>query len=797
MSELIGANIHVTGIVQGVGFRPFVYSLAKSLDLRGWVRNTSAGVDIQIDGSEPTIQAFLQRLRADAPSLAFIESIEHHHCPPDGFLGFEIIPSESLPGAFQLISPDICICQDCLREMLDPTDRRFRYPFINCTNCGPRFTIIKDIPYDRPNTTMRDFSFCPDCQAEYENPSDRRFHAQPVACPICGPNVWLETPEGKLITERDAAIIRTQELLLQGKIIAIKGLGGFHLACDATNPRAVNELRSRKLRAEKPFAVMVADLDVANEQCHCNPGDLELLGSRARPIVIAERRELAIVCPEVSPGQSTIGLMLPYTPLHYLLFTQWDSPSWERNTSLKALVMTSGNLSEEPIATDNQEARTSLGKLADAFLMHDRPIHTRCDDSVVRTVSIPENRRKSTDQDSRQENQSIREYPLRRSRGYAPFPVRLPMRTTPLLATGGELKNTFCLARDEFAFISPHIGDMQNYETYISFETGVSHYEKLYRIQPALIAYDMHPDYLASRYALERSRLANIPALPIQHHHAHIAACLVENGIGADVPAIGVAFDGTGYGTDGAIWGGEFLIATLAGFQHAAQLEYFPLPGGDRAIRKPARTALAYLWKIGFDWLPELPPANALCVEERIALRAQLDHTVNTPFTSSMGRLFDAVASIAGVRQEISYEAQAAIEFEAVIDPNERGSYRYEVKNNLTDPMLKIDPTPVLHSATVDRLEGIPSSVISSRFHRATARMVVDICLALREQHHIQLVALSGGVWQNQTLLTQTVSLLHDQEFSVILHHTVPANDGGISLGQAAIAAAMVQNRGV
>jgi len=572
--------------------------------------------------------------------------------------------------------------------------------------------------------------------------------------------------------------------------LAVKGLGGFHLACDATNPEAVSELRRRKLRAEKPFAVMVADAIEAAEQCFLNPAEMDLLTSRERPIVILSRLDEASICTEVSPGQHTIGIFLPYTPLHYLLF-KGDNTIQDDIPKLHALVMTSGNLSEEPIATDNDEARQRLYGLADAYLMHNRSIHTRCDDSVVRVLANTPHGADNPAEDSTGSSKAPATYPLRRSRGYAPFPVHLPFNVPPILATGAELKNTFCIAQDEYAFLSQHIGDMENYETYQSFETSVAHSEKLYRLKPKLIAHDLHPDYLASRYALERSASQHLPLVGIQHHHAHIAACMVDNGLDPDEPVIGIAFDGTGYGSDGAIWGGEFLIASLTGFQRAAHLKYYPLPGGDLAIRKPARIALAYLWQAGLDWHNEYAPAQALCAEERTALHAQLVHAINTPMTSSMGRLFDAIASLAGLRQFVSYEAQAAIELEAMIDTSETSTYEYTISTNATDGEALIDPQLVIQAAAEDYLRRIAPSKIAARFHKATTRMILEVCSQLRKQHAISRVALSGGVWQNMALLSLTRAALIESGFSVYIHQRVPTNDGGISLGQAAIAGAL------
>ena len=590
--ELTGKRIQITGIVQGVGFRPFVYSLAIRYGLTGWVRNTSSGVDISAEGTLQALEEFVQALKDELPVLARINHISVEDYPVQGYPSFEITSSLAIDDAFQPISPDITTCPDCLRELFDPNDRRYRYPFINCTNCGPRFTIILDIPYDRPKTTMAGFPMCPQCEAEYQDPRDRRFHAQPVACPNCGPHIWLEIPGITGDTQAyngEEALLETQRLLAGGKIVAVKGLGGFHLACDATNPQAVAELRRRKLRVDKPFALMMPDL--ATIQAHCMVGEAEkdFLEARQRPVVILGRRAGSPIAREVTPGQDTLGVMLPYTPLHYLLFARHPlSPDMPPPS---ALVMTSGNLSEEPIAFENNEALQRLSGLADAFLMHDRPIRTRCDDSVVRLAGKEV-------------------YPVRRARGFAPYPIILPWELQPILATGSELKNTFCLTRGEYAFLSHHIGDMENYETLQSFEDGVAHYERLFRIQPEIIAYDLHPDYLATRYALQRSEASHIPALGVQHHHAHLAACMVENEIVGDEPVIGVAFDGTGYGEDGHIWGGEFLIASYQSYRRSVHLEYVPMPGGDKAIREPWRMALAWLSQAGLPWEPDLPPVR-------------------------------------------------------------------------------------------------------------------------------------------------------------------------------------------
>ncbi len=769
--QLSGARIHISGIVQGVGFRPFVYALATRLGLNGWVRNTSAGVDIEIDGSRSQLETFIAALRAEAPPLSHIDSLEAHFGPANGFKTFEIIHSQAVEAAFIPISPDVCICPDCLGELFDPADRRYRYPFINCTNCGPRFTIIQDIPYDRPNTTMAPFAMCADCASEYRDPLDRRFHAQPVACPVCGPQVWVEnTGSTDRLSHGDLAIRQARAWLREGRIVAVKGLGGFHLACDATNPTAVEALRQRKLRVGKPFALMLPDLDMVRQHCLVRPAEAALLESRQRPVVILERLPGSAVAEAAAPGQHTLGVMLPYTPLHYLLFADPDRSPVVYD--LPPLVMTSGNLSEEPIATGNEEARKRLSALADGFLMHDRDIHTRCDDSVACSQPTKE-----------------RIYPLRRARGYAPDPLRLPLELPPILATGAELKNTFCLTRQRYAFLSHHIGDLENYETLQSFEQGITHFERLFRIQPECIAYDLHPDYLATRYALERACNESLPAVGVQHHHAHIASGMADNGLDGASPVIGVALDGTGYGPDGAIWGGEFLVADYASYQRLAHITYVRLPGGDRAVREPWRVALAWLAQAGIPWEDDLPPVKyahetaGSGPDPLQVIQHQLDSGLNTPLTSSMGRLFDAVAAIIGVRQAVSYEAQAAIELEALADPAETGYDALQLNGEL------LDPAPLLHALVRGLRAGVPLPVLSARFHNSIAEAVVMVCQELRRQHALEQVVLSGGVWQNVFLLKRAVSRLEQAGFTVLTHQQVPTNDGGLALGQALIAA--------
>jgi hydrogenase maturation protein HypF len=751
---LSGLKIHVRGIVQGVGFRPFVYGLAVNYQVSGWVRNTSSGVDIEINGSPDNLAAFLHELKTNPPPLARIDQLESCPCEPNGYVDFQILESLPEPDQFIPISPDIAICPDCSREMLDPSNRRYRYPFINCTNCGPRFTIIQDIPYDRPKTTMSGFPMCPECRAEYENPLDRRFHAQPTACPVCGPQLYFEAG-GHTLAHKEEALQMARDYLRKGKILAIKGLGGYHLACDASNPEAVTELRRRKKRSDKPFALMAYSIEAIEKQALVTPVERQLLTSRHQPIVLLQRKENATVAPENAPQQKRLGFMLPYTPLHLLLMEpDSDFPD--------VLVMTSGNLSEEPIAYQDQDAQDRLTGLADGFLLHNRPIHTRTDDSVLTTVGD-------------------KPYFTRRSRGYAPDPIALHQDTAPILAVGAELKNTFCLTRDRYAFMSHHIGDLENLETLLSFETGIDHFERLFRITPEQIACDLHPDYLSTRYALQRGQAESLPVTQVQHHHAHLAACLADNGWKPAEPVIGLIFDGTGYGTDGAIWGGEVLFGDFSNFTRAYHLSYTPLPGGDAAVRKPARTALAHLWAAGLDWDTDLPPVQYLCAQERQAIRSQLEHHLNAPNTSSMGRLFDAASSLIGIRHSVNYEGQAAIEMEAAADADETGFYEFSLDGD------RIDTTPFWTALIADLRQGTSVQKLAARVHHSVARLNLQLCSALRQATGCSTVALSGGVWQNRLLLENTVRLLEKDHYSVLIHRQVPTNDGGIALGQALI----------
>ena len=754
--EQTGLRVRVRGIVQGVGFRPFVYALAVHHHLNGWVRNTSGGVEIEISGASADIQAFCHKLRNNPPPLARIDEILTEPMPLNGAVGFVILESQPQPGEFIPISPDMAICPDCRRELFDPSDRRYRYPFINCTNCGPRFTIIKDIPYDRPKTTMSPFPMCADCKSEYHNPLDRRFHAQPVACPECGPQVWFAAHREKL-AEGEQAIQTARRWLREGKILAVKGLGGYHLACDAGNAAAVAELRARKKRSDKPFALMAASLQAIEKHCLIDPAERQLLESPQAPIVLLQRKTEDGLAPLIAPGQRSLGFMLPYTPLHLLLLE--PEPGYP-----DVLVMTSGNISEEPIAYEDEDADQRLAPLADGFLLHNREIHMRTDDSVVRVFEHAP-------------------YLFRRARGYAPEPIQLPNDLPPILATGAELKNTFCLTHRNYAFLSHHIGDLENYETLRSFEEGIQHYQRLFKVQPERIACDMHPNYLATRYAQERAQRENLPLLAIQHHHAHLAACLADNGWKSSEPVIGLCLDGTGYGSDGAIWGGEVLYGGYQGFQRLFHLKYAPLAGGDLSVRKPARMALAHLWSAGLEWEADLPPVMDLCMEERTALRGQLQYHLNTPATSSMGRLFDAASALMGIRQTATYEGQAAIELEALVDGNETARYTFLLDGS------EIDPTPAWEEMIVDWRAGVAVPRMAARFHNGIAATMLEASQLARERTGCRTVALSGGVWQNMVLLGQSVTLLRHAGFEVLHHKRVPTNDGGLALGQALIAA--------
>ena len=789
------------GIVQGVGFRPYVYTLAVQLGLGGFVGNDSGGVFVEIEGPPAVVDRFQVELQDDPPPLAVIEHVEVQELAPQGEQVFTIVASEADPSAaaHTFVPPDQALCADCRRELLDPQDRRYRYPFINCTNCGPRYTIIRSTPYDRPFTTMSGFAMCADCRREYEDPANRRFHAQPIACPVCGPQltfrwsshavpaaaaapaqteVHTASSAQRSYARTRAAIAQAQRALRDGKVLAVKGLGGYHLACNAADEQAVALLRIRKGRGGKPFAVMGAGLAAARRIAFVNAEEEKILTSGAHPIALLRKRPGTALAPNVAPGNGYLGVMLPYTPLHELLFADLGG-----GVPLDVLVMTSGNLSEEPIVWRDEDALSKLDPLVDAFLLHDRPIHVPCDDSVVRIVEG-------------------RELPIRRARGYAPMPVRMPelqqaggAPDLTILAAGADLKAAFCLAQGRHAVLSQHIGDMGSMETYAAFTRAVNHVQDLFHLQPDVVACDAHPGYLSTRWAHEYAQGRRIVA--VQHHHAHIAALLAEQGAAtgaSDEPVIGFSFDGTGYGTDGAIWGGEVLLAGYASFDRRAHLRYVPLPGGDAAVQRPYRTALAHLWAAGVEWLPELPPVAACPPEERLLLQRQLARGFNCVPTSSMGRLCDAVAALAGVCQTATYEAQAAIELEALavgdtLLSTELAGSGYEFGLQESDGVTIVDPAPLIRRVVGDVLQGRPPGQIATLFHAALASLIVRLAHDLRGRTGIGRVALSGGVFQNVVLLRTAVHELRRIGFTVYVHHHVPPNDGGIALGQAAIAA--------
>ena len=756
VSELVRTAIRVEGVVQGVGFRPFVYGLAASLGLAGLVGNDVDGVFAEVEGDAQAVGKFLVLLRQQAPPLASIERVSETPLSPTGQSGFVIVASEPGGERRALVSADSATCADCLRELADPADRRYRYPFTNCTNCGPRFTIVRDVPYDRALTTMSDFAMCAECAAEYHDPADRRFHAQPVCCPACGPALALTDAAGTHLSGAADPVTAAAEMIRAGQVVAVKGLGGYHVAVDAGNEAAAGALRARKHREDKPFAVMVPDLAAARRLGDVDAAAEQLLTSARRPIVLVQRRPTAAreIASSVAPGNSHLGLMLPYTPLHHLLLGEVGRP----------IVATSGNVSDEPIAYRDADALARLAAIADAFLVHDRAIHIRADDSVARVVGG-------------------RQVVLRRSRGYAPEPLRVRHQfPRPVLACGAELKNTFCLAKGDRAFVSHHIGDLENAETLAAFTGGIEHYRRLFDIEPQVVAHDLHPDYLSSKYA---AGLNGIELVGVQHHHAHIASCLADND--ADGPVIGVAFDGTGYGMDGTIWGGEFLIADLAGFERAGCMEPVPMPGGAAAIRQPWRMAAVYLTAAYPDGVPEDQAVRRRNEQNWAPVTAMARRGINSPLTSSAGRLFDAAAALIGVRDAINYEGQAAIELEQLADPAERTSYPAAVG---ADEFIRVRGSDLIRAAAEDLAAGTARPAVAARFHNGVAAAIVAACRALRDRYGLRTVALSGGVFQNLLLTTMVTSQLRGLGFTVLTHGRVPCNDGGISLGQAVVAGA-------
>ncbi|HEU5099886.1 MAG TPA: carbamoyltransferase HypF [Roseiflexaceae bacterium] len=825
LSKIERRRIVVQGIVQGVGFRPFIYGQALRRELGGFVLNDSAGVTIEVEGQHEALEAFERALFEQAPPLARIDSVVAQALSPRGETAFVIAHSQASAERQALIAPDSATCDDCLRELFDPADRRYGYPFINCTSCGPRFTIVKDVPYDRDKTTMRIFSMCPACQAEYENPLDRRFHAQPNACPVCGPSVSFERwskngddgrrtiddmPQSPIVDRLSSAagpIEAAARRLAAGDILAIKGLGGYHLACDALNSAAAIRLRQRKHREAKPFALMAPDLATIRQICELSADEAALLQSRHRPIVLLRRRAGCLVAPDVALIYTTLGVMLPYTPLHHVLLRAFAAAIGADRPAL--LVMTSGNLSDEPIAYRDGDARTRLAPIAEGLLTHNREIHMRCDDSVVHVV------RGIGVQHA---------VPLRRSRGYAPEPIALSFDSPiSLLACGGHLKNTFCLVKGRQAFVSHHIGDLENLETLTAFREGIAHFQRLFDIAPQAIAYDLHPEYLATKEAFAmaenrgqgtgirdqgsgdctnqsqpppnpRSPISGPQLIGVQHHHAHIASVLAEHGLAG--PVIGVAADGTGYGTDGAIWGCEIMIADLLGFERLAHLAYMPLPGGEQAVREPWRMAAVYLAQAYGDAfldldIPFVRGVRLIAPPLRTRWRPlaqMIARRINSPPASSLGRLFDAVAALLELRDEVIYEGQAAIELEMLAEPGDQ-VYPFAIGEGRP---AQLDVAPMIRAIVEDIRHGVCLPQIAGRFHRSVAELLAATCLQAREQSGLGIVALSGGVFQNRLLLEQLMTRLEELSFQVYLNRHVPPNDGGLSLGQAAIAAAQL-----
>ncbi|MFA6449864.1 MAG: carbamoyltransferase HypF [bacterium] len=771
-------KLFINGIVQGVGFRPFVHFLATRHGLTGYVLNNGLGVEAEVQGAPEEVGAFLAELPLKAPPVSQIESISVKEMAEAEGDTFDIRKSRGSGEKFSLVSPDIATCDDCLDEMNDPSDRRYEYPFINCTNCGPRFTIIRDVPYDRPMTTMDVFPMCPDCEREYGDPSNRRFHAQPNACPACGPSLALKDSTGGIIAVKREALAEAVRMLTQGKILAVKGIGGYHLACDASDETAVAALRSRKYREDKPFAVMVPDLAAARVLCYVTGNEARALLSSRRPIVLCSRKPCPNVAFSVAPLHKYLGLMMPYAPLHHLLLSGAGRP----------LVMTSGNRSDEPIAYDDLDVGSRIGGIADAYLTHDRKIHMRSDDSVARVWRGAERL-------------------VRRARGYAPAPVKLGEKAArPILACGAELKNTFCVVRGDYAFVSQHIGDLDNLETLTSYEEGIAHYERLFHVSPEVIAYDMHPEYLSTKYALARDGMSE--KIGVQHHHAHIVSCLADNMERG--PAIGVAMDGLGYGPDGMLWGGEWLVGDAGGFVRAAHLKPFPMPGGALAIKQPWRMAAALLsGEKGADVRKFSDFAAPLAKKEEIEIvLAAIERRINCPMTTSMGRVFDAVSALVTGRREINYEGQAAIELEMLASEENAEPYSYTIEKAEGEGYswgeiareaegclqgLVVGMSSIIMNVAEDLRNGENRAAIAARFHSTVAAAIAEVTAGIRSACGYDTVALSGGVFQNMRLLEETAARLEQMGFRVLAHRRVPTNDGGLSLGQAAVAAEVLR----
>lgn len=748
-------KIVVRGVVQGVGFRPFVFRLANELGLTGWVNNSPMGVFIEVEGETNRLESFIERLRADKPPLASIQSLESSYIDPRGYIKFEVRPSDDIGPKSTLVMADIAICNDCLREMNDPSDRRYRYPFINCTNCGPRYSIIEALPYDRPNTTMRLFPMCDKCQAEYENPADRRFHAQPIACPECGPHVELWDADGTILATHEDALRLTVEAIETGRIVTVKGLGGFHLVVDAANEEAVKRLRRRKNREEKPFAVMYKSLEKMADDCEISAAEKRLLLSPESPIVLLRKRKTPtnqVVNESAAPNNPYLGVMLPYTPLHHLLLQKLDRP----------IVATSGNLSDEPICIDEHEALNRLKGIAELFLVHNRPIKRHVDDSIVRIMAG-------------------QEMVMRRARGFAPLPVNVNKELPRTLAVGAHLKNNVAIGFDKRVFISQHIGDLETTQAYEAFENVINSLNDLYEFKPAYIACDMHPDYFSSQYARKR----NLPLVRVQHHYAHILGCMTENEI--EPPALGVSWDGTGLGIDGTIWGGEFLSVDETGYERIAHLRTFRLPGGDKAIKEPRRAALGILYEIYGDRvleMSEIASIKAFDKSEITLLTKILQSGLNSPITSSAGRLFDAVSSIAGLRHHNNYEGQAAMELEfAIGQTNSNESYDFEMVNSAKP--IKINWEVSIKQIINDTRRGADPCLISAKFHNTMAEIVIAVAKTIG----MEKVVLSGGCFQNKYLIEKTIDRLNREGFRPYWNQRIPPNDGGIALGQVVEAA--------
>ena len=758
-------RIVVTGVVQGVGFRPFVYTRASRHGLSGWVRNDASGVVVEVEGDLDALAAFVTALHDETPPLAVVETVDVTEVPAEGGTGFAIGSTDSAGSVRTLASPDIAMCADCEAELTDPDDRRYRHPFITCTNCGPRFTIITGLPYDRPTTTMARFAMCDPCAAEYADPADRRFHAQTIACPDCGPRIELVDVNGAGCSGEDA-LAGARADLTAGRIVAVKGIGGYHLACDATNPDAVAELRRRKRRGAKPFAVMVPDLETARLLVEVSETAADLLTGIRRPVVVLPRRTDmgSTVCDAVAPGNPDLGILLPYTPLHLLLFGLSDDKAGP-----PALVMTSGNLSGEPIVVDDDAAMVRLGSLADAWLRHDRPIHVPCDDSVTRVFGG-------------------HEIPIRRSRGYAPLPLALPFEVTATLAAGADLKNTCAVAAGRYAWLSQHVGDMDDVATIDALTATRAHLETLTGVRPDQVVADAHPTYRSTTWA--RDTAGDRPFRTVQHHHAHITAVMGEHGLDGSSPVIGFAFDGTGYGTDGAVWGGEVLLADYRGFRRLAHLAYTPLPGGDISVRRPYRMALAHLYAAGVAWDDEIPSVAACPDDERRVLLHQLETGLGTVPTSSMGRLFDAVASLAEVRHVADFEAEAAIELEALARgiAVDRPRYVFGLQDPATPEaqLFEIDAAPVVRAVVADVCAGVDPSAIAAAFHSSVVDLVAEVARRAQAEYGQLPIVLGGGVFQNGVLLSGVLARLGD---GVLWPRQLPANDGGLALGQILISA--------